>query len=141
MGGRGASASEKTVLAVKENPSLKREIGKARYAVQFAQDGGIRTIDFNDTSRTDNEQRSLHSIDAYQNMKIYQRNESSNIYLFTESQMQKANKEMPTRDEFQRNREETTKKMENIAKKYANKIINKRGNKTTRRKNKNELPF
>ena len=140
MGGRGASSSEKTVLAVKENPSLKREIGKARYAVQFTQNGEIRTIDFNDTSRTDNEQKSLHSIDAYQNMKIYQRSGSSNIYLFTESQMQKANKEMPTRDEFRRNREETTKKIENIAKKYANKII-KKGNKTIRRKNKNELPF
>ncbi len=141
MGGRGARSSANTSSAVRENPTLKREIGNARYAVQFDPYGGIRLIDFNDTTRTDNKQKSLHSIDAYGNMKIYQQTGSSNIYLFTESQLAKANKEMPTRAEFQRNREETAKKIEKIANKYANKIINKKRKGTAQRKNKDELPF
>ena len=62
----------------------------------------------------------------------------------TEKQMQKANKEMPTRKELQSDREGTIKKMENIAKKYATKVIKPETKRVRKKKTSTDddyLPF
>ncbi|MBO7732071.1 MAG: hypothetical protein J6S67_05950 [Methanobrevibacter sp.] len=126
FGGRGASSSaEEYSLAVQENPKYKRELGKSRYAVQF-RNGNMSVIDFNSNRRTGNAEKSNHSLDAYSNMKVYQRTDGGDIYLLTQKQMDAVNKKMPTRSEYQADREKTMQNIEKLVKQNANKTIKKK---------------
>lgn len=131
FGGRGATSSDTKgySYAVRENSKYKKELGKSRYAVQFDDRTGERrmsVIDFNAEGRTDNKEKSLHSLDAYENMKIYQRTGASDIYLLTEKQMNTINKRMPTRGEYEANRERTIDRIEKLVSQYADKTIKRR---------------
>lgn len=126
FGGRGASSSTSEYsLAVQERPEYKRELGKSRYAVQF-RNGNMGVIDFNSNRRTGNVERSNHSLDAYFNMKVYQRTDGGDIYLLTQKQMNAVNKKMPTISEYQANREKAMEKIEKLVKQNAGKTIKKK---------------